>query len=174
MPKTIINATGYDGGYEPVYNTLAAYQSNLKSIVVQYNQASSATSSKAQIGLAANRMGSLSYNGGQWTLTTLNPETGGQITLHYGSDGKVQDAAVGTPEYFRSMGQQYMYSALQSGAIAAGWEVQTAATQSALGDPMAGLTEVHRAQRANQYLGAQQLTSVGSNGARAPCVTATA
>lgn len=75
-----------------------------------------------------------------------------------------QDAAVGSPEYFRSMGEQYIYSALQSGAIAAGWEVQTAKTQSALGDPMAGLTEVLRAQRANQYLGAQHITSVGSNG----------
>jgi len=120
-----IQATGGDGGYEPVYNTLAAYQSNLQSIVVQYNQAAP----QAQIGLVANRMGSLSYDGGRWTLNTINPDTGAQITLHYGSDGKVQDAAVGSPEYFRSMGEEYVYSALQSGAIAAGWEVQTAANE---------------------------------------------
>jgi hypothetical protein len=56
-------------------------------------------------------------------------------------------------------------SALQSGAIAAGWEVQTAKMQSQLGDPMAGLTETQRAQRSGQYLGAQHITSVGANGA---------
>jgi hypothetical protein len=155
-----IDAAGGDGGYEPVYNTLAAYKDTLANSVTKYNQAAP----KAQIGLIANRMGSLSFNGGRWTLTTLNPETGGQTTLHYGSDGVVLDAAVGSVEYYRSMGEEYVYSALQSGAVAAGWEVQTAKTQSQLGDPQAGLTETQRAQRNGQYLGAQHLTSAGANG----------
>lgn len=86
-----------------------------------------------------------------------------QIKYFYNFPAAAKDAAVGSPEYFRSMGEEYIYSALQSGAIAAGWEVQTAAKQSALGDPMAGLTEVQRAQRSEQYLGAQHLTSVGAN-----------
>jgi Ca2+-binding RTX toxin-like protein len=155
-----IDVVGADGGYEPVYNTLASYQGQLQGIVADYNQAAP----RAQIGLVANRMGSLSYNGGQWTLTTLDPSSGEQRTLHYDSKGKVQDAPVGGEEYFRSMGEQYIRSALQSGAIAAGWEVETAAQQSRLGDPMAGLSETQRAQRSGQYLGADHRSSVEVNG----------
>ena len=46
------------------------------------------------------------------------------------------------------MGQAFLASALARGAIAPEWEVQTAAMQSQLGDPLAGLSEEARAARA--------------------------
>lgn len=155
-----VEAVGAHGGYEAVYNTLAAYQGALGSMVGQYN----AAAPKAQIGLIANRMGNLSFNGYEWTLSTIDHDSGATRVLHYDRQGKVVDAPVGSAEYFRSMGEQYIYSALDSGALAPVWEVQTARMQSALGDPQAGLTEVQRAQRNGQYVGAQHLTSSGSNG----------
>lgn len=157
-----IQADGGDGGLEPVRNMLQNLQSSLQAIVAQYNQAAPG----AQIGLVAGRLGGLSFRNGQWTLTTLDPETGAQRVLHYDSNGKVQDAPLGSPEYFRGMGEQYIYSALQSQAIAAGWEVRTAMAQSKLGDPMAGLSETQRAQRGGQYLGADHRSSVGANSAQ--------
>lgn len=154
-----IEAMGGNGGYEAVYNTLSAYQGALGSMVAQYN----ASAPQAQIGLIANRMGSLSFNGYQWSLTTIDPDSDATRLLHYDRNGQVVDAPVGSDEYFRSMGEQYVYSALQSGSLAPGWEVQTARMQSALGDPQAGLTEVQRAQRNGLYVGTQHLTSVGAN-----------
>ena len=63
-------------------------------------------------------------------------------------------AKVGTPEYFRSMGEQFIYSALAREAIAPQWEVDTAHLQTQAGDPQAGLTELQRAQRIGQLAAA--------------------
>jgi hypothetical protein len=48
---------------------------------------------------------------------------------------------------YRSLTDQFIYSALSNMALAPDWEVQTARIQTSKGDPLAGLTETQRAQR---------------------------
>jgi hypothetical protein len=95
-------------------------------------------------------MPSINYDTSGFSYTDISPLTGVQQNpgLRFDTSGKPYNATPGTPQAFQSVGEAVMRSGLSRGAIAPQWEVQTAAMQSAAGDPQAGLTEEARAGRA--------------------------
>ncbi|WP_040502372.1 cadherin-like domain-containing protein [Herbaspirillum sp. YR522] len=104
----------------------------------------------AHLGLVANRLPSLQFSTHGCMIHDIDPVTGQQRSLSYDRDGRPTNAAPGTPEFFRSLNEQFIYSALGREAIAARWEGDTAWRQAQYNDPQAGLTELQRAQRNNQ------------------------
>lgn len=103
------------------------------------------------LGIIANRLPNISfrdYTGYQ--LTDINPLTGEQVhpELYYDRTGRPYNAPPGSELGDWSLGERFVISALTRGAIAPLWEVETAALQTEVGDPMAGLTEEERAARA--------------------------
>ncbi|NBQ70526.1 MAG: hypothetical protein EBU46_17515, partial [Nitrosomonadaceae bacterium] len=146
-----IRVSGDHGGDNTVLLTLQNYQSSLENIVDKFQEQNSDTT----IGLVVNRLASLSMDGQNFTLRDIDPVTGADRSIHYDSSGKPTDAIPGSPEYFRSMGEQFIYSALGREAIAPQWEVETARLQTLAGDPQAGLTELQRAERNSKLAPAQ-------------------
>jgi len=141
-----IHVDGENGGREMLQGYLGSIKSTLDQLVARAQSESPNT----PIGLIANRLPRLSYDGSTYALVDIDPVSAQERTIHYGTDGIPIDAVVGSPEYFRNMGTQFIYSALGREAIAPQWEVDTARLQSAYGDPQAGLTELQRAQRNGQ------------------------
>jgi len=87
---------------------------------------------------------------GAYHLTGIDPATGRDRTYAYvkkGNDYVPTHAAPGTEDFFRTIGAQFVYSALENDAIAPLWEAQTARLQTLMGDASAGLTEYQRAER---------------------------
>nr|WP_315240818.1 cadherin-like domain-containing protein [uncultured Albidiferax sp.] len=70
--------------------------------------------------------------------------------LRYNDDFSPYNANPADPEQRRDVFERMIISAVQRGAIAPLWEVQTARMQQDAGDPNAGLTEEERAARAGQ------------------------
>ncbi|EJN10300.1 Ca2+-binding protein, RTX toxin [Herbaspirillum sp. YR522] len=133
------------GGGDIAANTLSGFLSTLKSIMddaVNKNPG-------APLGLIPNRMPSITY-GGAWILYDMDPVTGRERGLTYDANGRPTNAIAGSPEFYRTLAQQFIYSSLGREAIAPLWEVETAHLQTLAGDPQAGLTELQRAQRNNQ------------------------
>src|SRR5690606_21638108 len=87
--------------------------------------------------------------GAEEGLVDIDPVTGQDRTIRYDRQGRANVPA-GSPEYFRTIEQQFAVSALEREAIAPLWEAQTAFLQTQIGDPQAGLTELQRAQRNGQ------------------------
>lgn len=108
----------------------------------------------AKLGLVVNRLPSLHYDTGGAVLTDIDPVTGKDRSIAYGTDGRPRNAVPGSPEFFRTLNEQFIYSALGREAIAPQWEVDTARLQTQAHDPQAGLTELQRAQRNDQLASA--------------------
>lgn len=138
-----IVVNGENGGESAVRQTLQSVESSLQGIIAKYQGPGAVDG----VGLIANRLAVVSLDGQTYALTDMDPVTGKDRTIHYGSDGNAIDAIVGSPEYFRKLGEQFTYSALGRETIAPQWEADTARLQTQAGDAQAGLTELQRAQR---------------------------
>ncbi|WP_034292686.1 cadherin-like domain-containing protein [Herbaspirillum sp. RV1423] len=138
------------GGDRILVGRLSSYLDTLKAIM---NQAQ-AQNPAAKLGLIANRLPGLHYDTGGAILTDIDPVTGKDRSITYDTEGRPRNAAVGSPEFFRTLNEQFIYSALGREAIAPQWEVDTARLQTQANDPQAGLTELQRAQRNNQLAAA--------------------
>jgi hypothetical protein len=94
-------------------------------------------------------MPSVAYDMSGYRYTDIDPLTGAEQhpALRFDTSGNPYNAVAGTPESYQSIVEGMVYSALSRGAIAPLWEVQTAAIQTQMGDPKAGLTEEERAGR---------------------------
>ena len=140
------SVAGDNHGDIMVAGVLASVQSALTTLVANFQAANPATT----IGLIANRLPSLSLDGASYALHDSDPISGLDRTIHYDLQGHAQDAALGSPEYFRPLAEEFVYSALGRQAIAPQWEVDTARLQSLVGEPFAGQTDVQRAAHDGQ------------------------
>jgi len=138
------------GGDRILAARLNSYLDTLKTIM---NQAQ-AQNPAAKLGLIANRLPGLLYDTGGAILTDIDPVTGKDRSIRYNSEGRPVNAVAGSPEFFRTLNEQFIYSALGREAIAPQWEVDTARLQTQAHDPQAGLTELQRAQRNDQLAAA--------------------
>jgi len=140
-------AVGGFGGLEAAsqtYNGMLTYLDQLAAQQQTLNPGSS-------IGVIANRLPSLSYrNYSGYQITDIDPLTGVQKNpeIKYDLTGRPYSAPAGSVQASQSLTERMIRVALERGAIAPSWEVQTAALQTLAGDPMAGLTEEERAGRA--------------------------
>lgn len=143
-----INAAGETGGYEAVSGFMNQVQATMDTLVAQVQSQNPG----ATLGLIANRMPTVGYDTSGFRYTNIDPLTGVETnpSLRYDTSGRPYNATPGSPESFQSMGEAYIRNALERGAIAPLWEVETAAAQTQAGDPNAGLTEEERAGRAGQ------------------------
>jgi hypothetical protein len=140
-----------DGGALVVRSLMDNVQESLQGIVAHFKS----QDPDARIGIIPNRLPSISYDDGHygnvglipWSLVDLDPVTGQDRAIYYDASEKAVGVAVGAPEFFRLLGEQFVYSALGHEAIAPQWEVDTARLQANAGSPQAGLTELQRAQR---------------------------
>jgi len=141
------SAVGGFGGLEAAsqtYNGMLTYLDQLAAQQQTLNPGSS-------IGVIANRLPSLSYrNYSGYQITDIDPLTGVQKNpeIKYDLTGRPYNAPAGSVQASQSLTERMIRVALERGAIAPSWEVQTAALQTLAGDPMAGLTEEERAGRA--------------------------
>jgi len=138
------------GGDRILTGLLNSYLDVLKNIMTQ----AQAQNPSAKLGLIANRLPGLHYDTGGAILTDIDPVTGKDRSIVYDTNGRPRNAAPGSPEFFRTLNEQFIYSALGREAIAPQWEVDTARLQTQANDPQAGLTELQRAQRSNQLAAA--------------------
>jgi len=138
------------GGDRILAARLNGYLDTLKAIM---NQAQ-AQNPAAKLGLIANRLPGLIYDLNNAVLTDIDPVTGKDRSIRYNSEGRPVNAVAGSPEFFRTLNEQFIYSALGREAIAPQWEVDTARLQTQAHDPQAGLTELQRAQRNDQLASA--------------------
>jgi VCBS repeat-containing protein len=144
----VLSAAGEGGGQEAVSGFMNNLLDTMNTLITQAKQENPASA----LGLIPNRMPSISYGTDGWHLVDIDPLSGLEKHpgLRYDSTGKPYNAAPGSPESFQSLGEAFMLSALSREAIAPEWEVKTAALQTAMGDPLAGLGEEERAGRAGQ------------------------
>ena len=161
--NAVANATGAYGGLETAtntYNGVLSYLGQLAADVQAVNPGSA-------IGIVANRMPSLSYrNYTGYSITDIDPLTGEQRnpgTL-YDLAGRPYNAPAGSVQASQSLSERMIRVALERGAVAPLWEVQTAALQTQAGDPMAGLTEEERAGRAGKLAPSPQPSPTGGEG----------
>jgi len=138
------------GGDRILGGLLNSYLDVLKNIMSQ----AQAQNPAAKLGLIANRLPGLLYDTGGAILTNIDPVTGKDRSIRYNSEGRPVNAVAGSPEFFRTLNEQFIYSALGREAIAPQWEVDTARLQTQAHDPQAGLTELQRAQRNDQLAAA--------------------
>jgi Ca2+-binding RTX toxin-like protein len=145
--NAVANATGAYGGLESATQTYNGVLSYLDQLAAQEQAANPGS----PIGIVANRLPSLSYrNYTGYGITDIDPLTGEQRnpgTL-YDLTGRPYNAPAGSVQASQSLSERMIRVALERGAVAPLWEVQTAALQTLMGDPMAGLTEEERAGRA--------------------------
>lgn len=147
-----INAAGETGGLEAVSGFMNQVQATMNTLVAQVQRQNPGST----LGLIANRMPTLGYDMSGFRYTNIDPLTGVETNpaIRYDTSGRPYNATPGTPESFQSMGEAYIRNALERGAIAPQWEVETAALQTRAGDPNAGLTEEERAGRAGNLAAA--------------------
>ena len=143
-----VAAEGEGGGREAVAGFLNGILDSMNTLIAQEKQQNPGSA----LGLIPSRMASMSYGMDGSHFTDIDPLTGAEKhpALRYDSSGKPYNAEPGSAESFQSMGEAFMRSALAREAIAPQWEVDTAALQSAAGDPQAGLREEERAGRAGK------------------------
>lgn len=140
------SAVGGFGGLEAATQTYNGMLSYLDQLVAQQQTLNPGFA----VGIVANRLPSLSYrNYSGYQITDIDPLTGVQVNpdIKYDLTGRPYNAPAGSVQASQSLTERMIRSALERGAIAAQWEVQTAALQTQAGDPMAGLTEEERAGR---------------------------
>ena len=128
----------------------ASYLQNYLDALLAIVNDAQAKNPAARLGLVANRLPGLQFSTHGCVIYDIDPVTGQQRSLSYDRHGRPTNAVAGTPEFFRSLNEQFIYSALGREAIAARWEVDTAWLQTQFNDPQAGLTELQRAQRNEQ------------------------
>ena len=131
---------GDDGGEDLVRSQAQALLDGLKQYVATANAAG------LDLGLIPQRLSGIGFGDSIWTLNRIDEVTGADGTIRY-LDGHALDVPLASPEYFRTLGEQFIYDVVAREAVAAKWEVDTARLQTANGDPMAGLTELQRAQK---------------------------
>ncbi|MGB8598821.1 MAG: calcium-binding protein [Burkholderiales bacterium] len=137
---TGVSTAGEYGGDQIVKGTLDGLRQSLLNII---------ESVKDKVGLIPERMPSLSYNDGTFTVTSIDPTTGVEMSTRYNQQGQNLDAVAGTPEFFMPMSEAFLRNALARHALAPLWEVQTAYLQHEANDPRAGWTEEQRAAADN-------------------------
>lgn len=135
-----LQVLGGDGGDTMVRNQAQALLDGLNQYIATANTAG------LNLGLIPQRLSGIGFKDGAWTLNRIDEVTGADRTIQY-LDGRVIGVPIGSPEYFRGMGEQFLYDVVAREAVASKWEVDTAKLQTANGDPMAGLTELQRAQK---------------------------
>ncbi len=147
--NAVANATGAYGGLETATQTYNGVLSYLDQLAAQ----AEAVNPGSPIGIVANRLPSLSYrNYTGYGITDIDPLTGEQRNpgVLYDLTGRPYNAPAGSVQASQSLSERMIRVALERGAIAPLWEVETAALQTQAGDPMAGLTEEERAGRAGK------------------------
>lgn len=142
-----VQAAGETGGQESVSGAMNSVLSTLQSIVNQQN----AANPNATLGIIPNRLPSLNYGYdiGGFQFSNIDPITGvdSHAGITYDTSGRPFNAPPGSPESFQSLGEAMLRSAIERGAIAPTWEVNTAFEQTQLGLNYAGLSEEERAVR---------------------------
>jgi len=141
-----VSAVGETGGDQAVSGFMNNVLASMNTLIAREQQQNPGSA----LGIIPNRMPELGYGMDGFHFTDIDPLTGVQKNpaLRYGTNGNPYNATPGSTESFESLGQAFLLSALARGAIAPEWEVQTAALQTQMGDPQAGLTEEERAGRA--------------------------
>lgn len=149
-------AIGENGGQEQVASVLNNFLNTLQGIANKAN----ADNPDYAFGVIPNRLPSLDWRDYQhgdagWRFTDIDPTTGEERApgLRYDNDWRAVNAEPGSPFQYQDMGTRFIYSAVERGAIAPWWEVQTARMQTDIGDPRAGLTEEERAARQGRMAG---------------------
>jgi Ca2+-binding RTX toxin-like protein len=145
--NAVANATGAYGGLETATQTYNSVLTYLDQLVAEQQRVNPGSA----IGIVANRMPSLTYrNYTGYGITDIDPLTGEQRNpgVLYDLTGRPYNAPAGSVQASQSLSERMIRVALERGAIAPMWEVETAALQTQAGDPMAGLTEEERAGRA--------------------------
>ncbi|MBV1786782.1 cadherin-like domain-containing protein [Marinobacterium sp. D7] len=140
-----IRAAGETGGEEAVTGVMQSTLATLNALIEQQRQANPGS----QLGIIPNRMPTVGYDMSGYRYTDIDPLTGEEQhpALRFDTDGNPYNAEPGSDESYQSIVEGMIYSALEHGAIAPQWEVQTARMQAVAGDPKAGLTEEARAGR---------------------------
>jgi len=140
-----LQVVGKTGGDAAVSGVMEGTLATLNALIEQQRQANPGS----QLGIIPNRMPTVGYDMSGYRYTDIDPLTGEEQhpELRFDTDGNPYNAEPGSTESFRSIAEGMIYSALERGAIAPQWEVQTAKMQGTAGDPRAGLTEEERAGR---------------------------
>ncbi|HCA27098.1 MAG TPA: hypothetical protein DEP05_05580, partial [Betaproteobacteria bacterium] len=148
-----VSAQGQTGGDQAVSGVMHQVLASMNTLIARAQQQNPGSA----LGIIPNRMPSLGYGTDGYRFTDIDPLTGAQKnpSLRYDTSGKPYNAPAGSPQSFQSLGEAFLYSALARDAIAPEWEVKTAAIQTRLGDPQAGLTEEERAGRAGGLAAAE-------------------
>lgn len=143
-----VSADGVTGGQAAVAGFMNSILGNMNKLIAD----AKLQNPDSALGLIPTRMPTMSYGMDGSHFTDIDPLTGAEKhpALRYDSSGNPYNAEPGSVESFQSMGEAFMRSALAREAIAPQWEVDTAAMQSAAGDPQAGLREEERAGRAGK------------------------
>jgi len=143
-----VSAAGETGGLEAVQGVMNGVVVTLNSLIEQER----VQNPGSQLGIIPNRMPKLGYGLSGYNYTNIDPLTGVEKNpeLRFDTSGKPINAEPGSPESFQSLIEGMVRSALERGAIAPLWEVETAKRQTDAGDPKAGLTEEARAGRDGQ------------------------
>ncbi len=132
----VANTAGEHGGQEIVSDTYNGFLSYLNQLAAQ----TEAVNPGSAVGVIANRLPSIDYRGyAGYQLINIDPITGVQS-----DSGVVYDTSGA------NFSERFLNVALDRGAIAPMWEVETAIRQTLLGDPQAGLPEEERAGRNGQ------------------------
>src|SRR3989338_6591470 len=163
--NTTTGAAGAYGGLETASQTFSGVLSYLDQLVAQEQ----AVNPGSPIGIVANRLPSLSYrNYTGYSITDIDPLTGEQRNpgVLYDLTGRPYNAPAGSVQASQSLSERMIRVALERGAIAPLWEVQTAALQTQAGDPMAGLTEEERAGRAGLLAPSPQPSPASGGGSQ--------
>ena len=163
--NAVANSTGAYGGLETATQTYNGVLTYLDQLAAQ----AEAVNPGSAIGIVANRMPSLTYrNYTGYGITDIDPLTGEQRNpgVLYDLTGRPYNAPAGSVQASQSLSERMIRVALERGAIAPMWEVETAALQTQAGDPMAGLTEEERAGRAGMLAPSPQPSPASGGGSQ--------
>lgn len=143
-------AAGENGGAEQITSAMSSFLNTLQNIADKSN----ADNPDFAFGIIPNRLPTLQWLDYQhpdagWRMVDIDYTTGAERApgIRYDNTWNPVNAESGSPYQFMDLGTRFIYSAVERGAIAPWWEVQTARIQTAIGDPRAGLTEEERAAR---------------------------
>jgi Ca2+-binding RTX toxin-like protein len=140
-------AAGKTGGLEAVSAVMQQTLDFMNSVVAQQR----AANPNNPLGIIPNRLPTINYGYdiGGYQFSDIDPLTGvdNHPGLTYDTNGRPFNATPGSPESFQSLPEAVIRSAIDRGAIAPQWEVDTAYLQTQHGAPYAGLSEEERAAR---------------------------
>jgi VCBS repeat-containing protein len=135
---------------QPNPNYFGGLQGYLEEVIDSAQQADP----ERLLGIIPQRMPQLTWREARqgdpgYAVRDIDPLTGKEDLpgLRYNDNWSPYNADPTSDEQRRNVFERLVVSALERGAIAPMWEVQTAKMQQAAGDPLAGLTEEERAAR---------------------------